>query len=147
VKNTGCREQDLVSYYYGDLDTPARTHLETHLQGCPACRENLAGIHCLLDGLPREKVELAPADLGRFAARVAGRATARRSRRVPVWGGALAAAAVLGGILLVRWPGSAPEIRPAPAASEIGILSELELLQDLDLLENLEWLQELEGTG
>jgi anti-sigma factor RsiW len=147
VKNTGCREQDLVSYYYGDLDPPARAHLEAHLEGCFTCRENLAGIRCLLDGLPREKVELAPADLGRFAARVAGRATPRRSRRVPVWGGAIAAAAVVVGIILVRWPDSAPEISPAPAASEIKILSELELLQELDLLENLELLQELEGTG
>lgn len=147
MKKNGCREQDLVSCYYGDLDPPARARLEAHLEGCAACRESLAGIRRLLDGIPREELEVAPGDLGRFAARVAERATARRSRRVPVWGGALAAAAVLAGILLLRWPGAAPEIRPAPTASEIGILSELELLQDLDLLENLEWLQELEGTG
>ena len=147
MKNTSCREQDLVSYYYGDLDPSARAHLEAHLEGCAACRENLADIRRLLDGIPREEPELAPADLGRFAARVAGRATARRSRRVPVWGGALAAAAVVVSIILVRWPDFAPEISPAPATSEIKILSELELLQDLDLLENLELLQELEGTG
>ena len=147
MKNTGCREQDLVTYYYGELDPSARAQLEAHLEGCSACRKNLAGIRHLLDGLPREEVELAPADLGRFAARVAGRAKARRSRQVPVWGGAIAAAAVLTGIVLLRWPDSAPEISPAPAVSEIKILSELELLQDLELLENLEWLQELEGTG
>jgi anti-sigma factor RsiW len=147
VKNTGCREQDLVTYYYGELDPSARAHLEAHLEGCSACRENLAGIRCLLDGITREEPELTPVDLDRFAARVAGRATARRSRRVPVWGGAIAAAAVVVGIILVRWPDSVPEIPPAPAASEIKILSELELLQDLDLLENLELLQELEGTG
>lgn len=147
MKNTGCQEQDLISYYYGDLGPSARAHLEVHLEGCSACRENLAGIRRLLDGITREKVELAPADLDRFATRVAGRAMARKSRRVPVWGGAIAATAVVVGIILVRWPGSAPEFRPAPAASEIRILSELELLQDLDLLENLELLQELEGTG
>jgi anti-sigma factor RsiW len=147
VKNTDCREQDLVTYYYGELDPSARAPLEAHLEGCSACRENLAGIRRLLDRIPREEPELAPADLGRFAARVAARATARRDRRVPVWGGAIAAATFVVGILLVRWPGSSPEIRPAPAPSEIRILSELELLQDLDLLENLELLQELEGTG
>jgi anti-sigma factor RsiW len=147
VKNTGCRGQDLVSYYYGDLDLPARLRLEAHLNECPACRENLAGIRRLLDGIPRAKPDLPDADLGRFAARVADRTSTRRRRQLSVWGGALAAAAVLAGILLLRWPDSAPELRSAPAVSEIGVLREMELLQELDLLENLEWLQELEGAG
>lgn len=147
MKNSGCREQDLVSYYYGDLDLPARVRLEAHLKGCPACRENLAGIRSLLDGIPREEPELPDVDLGRFVARVTDRVSARRGRRISAWGGALAAAAVLAGILLVRWPDSAPNIRSSSSVSEISVLQDMELLQELDLLENLEWLQELEGTG
>jgi hypothetical protein len=89
--------------------------------------------------------------LGRnWRSRVAERAGAGRAWRpsLPVWGGALAAAAVLIVTLVVERPQTLP---PAGSASmqvaELEILQRLELLQDFELLQDLELLAELEGRG
>src|SRR4029077_10745106 len=34
-------EEDLVLYYYGELDSPGRTAVESHIQGCGPCRSYL----------------------------------------------------------------------------------------------------------
>ena len=45
------REPDLVLYYYGDLESDARTGMETHLRDCAGCRSYLEELRSLLPGI------------------------------------------------------------------------------------------------
>jgi anti-sigma factor RsiW len=144
------REEDLLLYYYGELDPAARSGLEEHLETCSSCRDWLRQLSCLLDSIPRPEIEITPAEITRFAARVAERAGAGRVWRpsLPVWGGALAAAAVLIVTLVADRP---HPLTPASSGStqvaKLEMLQRLDLLQDFELLQELELLEALEGRG
>lgn len=62
---TGCTEARaaLGSYVLGALDPGERSRLEAHLEGCPACRDELAG----LAGLPALLGRVDEAQLERVA--------------------------------------------------------------------------------
>jgi anti-sigma factor RsiW len=146
-----CRYQkDLSLFYYGELDPLDRFLVKEHLASCPDCQDHLQQLSCLLDRLPRPELEISPAEINRFAARVAERAVSGRFRRpsLQIWGGALAAAAVLIVTLIAERP---QQLAPVGGAStqvaELEMLQRLELLQDFELLQDLELLTELEGRG
>ena len=146
-----CRyHENLLLFHYGELDPVASRRVKEHLDTCSSCRDHLQQLSCLLDSIPTPELEISSAEINRFAARVAERAGAGRAWRpsLPVWGGALAAAAVLIVTLVVERPQTLP---PAGSASmqvaELEILQRLELLQDFELLQDLELLAELEGRG
>lgn len=150
MSNPCCHQEDLLLFYYAELDPAARSRVEEHLETCPSCRDRLRELTCLLDNIPRPEIEISPAEIARFAARVAERAGAGRAWRTPfpVWGGALAAAAVLIVTLMAERP---HQVRPTGTGStqmaELEILQSLELLQDFELLQDLELLEELERRG
>lgn len=150
-RNGNCSNEDLVLFYYGDLDEEAHLGVETHLAGCQACRAELADIERTLTLLPRASVQLTAPEIQRFAARVSARAIRRRQGLAPAFGGALAAAAVLLVTLftLQPWGGAPSTTRTVKGThvAEIDVVRNLDLLQNLDLIENLDTLQALEGHG
>lgn len=135
------REEDLLLFYYGELDPTTQSCLAEHLATCSTCRDQLQQLSCFLDSLPRPELEISAAEINRFATRVAARADAGRLYRpsFPVWGGALAAAAALILTLSVEPPQPLP-----PAGNGSTQLAELEILQSLELLRDFELLQDLE---
>lgn len=118
-----CREwrELLGAYALGHLEGDERAGLEAHLEGCPGCREELAGLAPVAKMLPHAdpaRFELAPQpppELGkRIAATIEGekqRTEQRRRRRLFggfAFGGA-AAAAVAAVLLLFVFGGSSPD--------------------------------------
>lgn len=150
IRTCRYREEDLLLFYYGELDPTTRSCVEEHLESCPDCRDLLQHLTCFLDNIPRPELDISPSEIDRFTAWVAERAGAGRPWRptFPVWGGALAAAAVLIVTLMAERPQPLP---PAGTGStqlaELEILQSLELLQDFELLQDLELLEVLEGRG
>lgn len=107
MKAEGCREwqQSLGPYALGGLPEDERAGLEAHLQGCPACREDLESLKSVASLLPLadpasfESTPMPEPALGRRIADAIGaesRQQRRRRRRRGglAVGGALAAAAV-----------------------------------------------------
>jgi anti-sigma factor RsiW len=150
-RNTSCTDEDLVLFYYGELDGQNRSRIEVHLAACPACRAELNDIERTLAPLPQASVQLTAAEIRQFAARVSARAVRRRQGIAPAFGGALAAAAVLAVTLftLQPWGGTPSPSLPTKGShvAEVDVVRNLDLLQNLDLLENLDTLQALEGHG
>jgi predicted anti-sigma-YlaC factor YlaD len=42
-----CKQDDIVSYLYDELDSPSRASVEAHLRGCADCRTELASLQSL----------------------------------------------------------------------------------------------------
>jgi anti-sigma factor RsiW len=141
------REEDLLLFYYGELEPTIQSDVEEHLAACSACRDHLQQLSCLFDSLPRPELEISAAEINRFAARVAARAGAGRAWRpsLPVWGGALAATAALIVTLSVEPPQPLPWAENGSTQlAELEVLQKLELLRDFELLQDLELLTELD---
>jgi anti-sigma factor RsiW len=58
-----CSPFDLKDYFFGELAEPERGQVETHLAGCPACREEMGGLdltraalRCLPDEEPPRRI-------------------------------------------------------------------------------------------
>lgn len=114
-----CREwrESLGAYALGQLDDEERIGLEAHLEGCPACRAELASLEPVVAMLPHaDPARFGPApqpppELGaRIAATIDGerRAVQRRRRRRAFGGFALGgatAAVAVALLLLVVMPG------------------------------------------
>lgn len=146
IEAKDCRQDDLLLHYYGELDPQRRRELEAHLEVCAGCAEQWRQLRHTLDKVPRPTIELAPGESSRFAAKVATRAhRSERSKRW-VWGGALAATAVLALSLVFRPPGVAPG-RDNQLLADVAVIQELELLQNMEMLEELQLFQEFEGQG
>ncbi len=141
-----CRKEDLLLYYYDELDTQRRHELEAHLNGCAACGKEWQQLQRTLDGVPQPTIELASGEAERFAARVAERVQRPGRGKLWLWGGALTATVVLALSLTVRPPGMLPG-KGSNLVADATIVQELELLQNMELLEELDLLQELEGQG
>ncbi|BCA81100.1 zf-HC2 domain-containing protein [Desulfuromonas sp. AOP6] len=140
--NTGrCPEEELTLYYYGELEPADRRAIDKHLEGCAACRQQLAALESLLGALPTPVIELSTEEKQRFSAQVMEHLDRRQKRRfLPLFGGGLATAAAV--LLLLLNTGSPPDL--APPADSNGLVAELEGLPEMELLRNLDILEELE---
>lgn len=123
MKAEGCREwqESLGAYALGQLPPEETAGLEAHLEGCPACREelgSLASVASLLpladpsrfDAAPRPRPEL----LGEVVSSISSQRRAARRRRtwqvfVPTLATAVAAAAALAIFVLPGGGESRPE--------------------------------------
>lgn len=141
-----CSNEDLLLYYYGELDGQRHRELAEHLATCAACSKEWQRLQDSLERVPRPTIELEPAETRKFAARVAARAQRRDHRKLWLWGGALTATAVLALSLIARPPGIVPG-QEGKLVADAAMVQELDLLQNLDLLEELDLLQDLAGQG
>ncbi|HEY6098232.1 MAG TPA: zf-HC2 domain-containing protein, partial [Anaeromyxobacter sp.] len=128
--------EDLVAVLDGDVAPAALAEARRHLDGCGACRAELArleaGVALLRAGSPAP--EPSPWFATRLAARVAALPPPRRRlaflRAVPwrlVGAGGLAAAVALGVVL----------VRHERTAHELAIADRLELLEDYEVVASL----------
>jgi anti-sigma factor RsiW len=158
-EDTLCRPESLTLFHYGELETADRLGVEKHLQGCAACRRELARLRSTLKILPKRAPEFPPGEIRDFNERVVRRLRPRprfsfRPAFKPAFGWSLAATAATAVLLLMvtlRTPTPAPRHSSPQMAlqggAEIEALLEPELLLNLELLENLDLLQELETMG
>jgi len=118
------RRTRLDAYLDGELSPDAAAAVESHLEGCPACRA-AAQAASEIDGILGGERHPLPAG---FAARVAAEARGRRTPVAPLWWLALPAswraglAAVLvlaaaGGMLLGQRAGALPDTAETLAAT------------------------------
>ena len=103
----GCNtvRDNLVAYEAGALDEQARRAVEAHLSGCPACRAELEAEARMTELLAPVAQTRAPANMwSGVKSRLRPRRAGWRSLLVPVWrpvaAAGLAAALVLGGVLV-----------------------------------------------
>ncbi len=146
-----CQPQQLLLYYYADLEAEDHRQVEQHLQSCTVCRAELSELQKLLDAVPVLTPELSSVELDRFSARVVEQVQPQRRWFVrPALGLALAGASVLLITLNLHTllPESAPEHKsPLTMTVDQDVLLNLDLLQNLELLEDLELMQQLERLG
>ncbi|MGE4580320.1 MAG: anti-sigma factor [Desulfuromonadales bacterium] len=136
-----CPEEELTLYYYGELEPDERRAIEKHLEGCAACRQQLAALEPLLGALPKPVIGLGTEEKQRFSTQVMERLDRQQKRRfLPLFGGGLATAAAV--LLLLLNTGSPPDL--APPAGNNGMVAELEGLPEMELLRNLDILEEFE---
>lgn len=147
-QNKPCNEELLTLYHYGELSGTETRNLELHLQDCSACQENLKELQKGLAAVPTPHLQFSEAQRRSFTEKVSRRVQKRSKSRAGIWGGALAAAAMVAAILLLR-PAElpVPPVPGQPAMADFEMLEQLELLQELDLLRDLELLQEMEQWG
>lgn len=137
----------LLLYRFDELPAAERQQIAEHLQSCPACRASLDELDQTLASVPRPEVSLTPGQLAVFNDRVLRRARRRAPNRMPVWGGALAAAGALAVTLVVMQPGAPPPSHKTQGLADYEVLENLDMLQDLDLLQNLDLLQAISDSG
>jgi Putative zinc-finger len=97
---------ELGTYLFGALDASDRARVAAHLDGCPACRDELAGLAPLAGVLARIPDEAliadAPAEPGRAERLLAEIARMRRRRRYVAAGLAAACVVAAGGFVGAR---------------------------------------------
>jgi anti-sigma factor RsiW len=145
-----CSEENLVLYHYGELEEAQIREMESHLKGCADCREDLRDLRQTLAALPRPTLEMTGIEARHFASRTMARVQGRsRRRKLSLWGGSLATAAVALFAFFSLQPGPVPSVPRTQVrmSAQLETLPDLDLLQNLDLLENMDLLQELEIQG
>lgn len=146
--NKPCNQELLTLYHYGELTGPEARTLELHLQHCSPCRHDLKAIKRVLAAVATPHLHLSEAQRHSFSEKVTSQVQRRSKSRAGIWAGALAAAAMVTAILLLR-PVDLPVANAPgqPAMADFEMLEQLELLQELELLRDLELLQEMEQWG
>lgn len=149
--HASCRLEDLTLFHYGELDAADRHRMEKHLQGCSACRRELAELRSALDVLPKSAHEFSPEEIRGFNDRVSRRLRPRSHQFFrPAFGWSFTAVAAL---LMVFLYVPFPQMQQPPSedtlqsGGEMDRLPDPELLLNLELLESLDLLQELEDMG
>jgi len=148
-----CRPENLILFFYGELDAAERLQVEGHLKGCASCRNELEQLRTFLEILPKNQLNISPQEIVSFNEKV-NRQLRRRPRRSfsPVMGWSLGAAAIAALLLLTMRPPIPEQKLPPISAKSLQMVSELdrmpetEMLLNLELLQNLDLLQELEET-
>ncbi|WP_027715015.1 zf-HC2 domain-containing protein [Desulfuromonas sp. TF] len=151
-EDSPCLRENMTLFHYGELERADRLGMEKHLQGCSACRRELALLRSTLKILPKREPEFSPGEIRAFNERVVRRIRPRlRQSFRPAFGWSLAATAAVLLMVTLHSPAPAPQQPSQEMAlqtdAEIERLPEPELLLNLELLENLDLLQELEETG
>jgi hypothetical protein len=147
-------EKNLSAYLDRELNPRAAGKLETHLSGCPRCREKLAElerVEAALGAIPGR--EPSPFLWTRVKAGINSEAEPARSRPVfarfrlaPVPARvaivSLFLAVVMGGVIFSL---RRTAVNPEPAGVEIAVAENLDLLEDYELIKNLDFLENWEG--
>ncbi len=148
---SSCRPENLTLFHYGELDSAGRLQVEEHLQGCAACRKELAELRSDLGMLPKKDLDFSPRQIREFNQRVSRLRPLHRWPLRPAVGWSLAAATAVLLVMTLKSPvpewlpvdqGTSPQISESPKS-----LPDPELLLNMELIENLDLLQELEGMG
>jgi hypothetical protein len=110
-----CDERErLIGFLYDEVDAIERRHIEAHLEGCPECRAEIAGLQNTRQDLLAWDV---PTHEPVWRPVVPERPRPSAWQQVPAWAMAAAATAVLAsgltGALAVRW------FSPVPAAPAV----------------------------
>ncbi|HXG50538.1 MAG TPA: zf-HC2 domain-containing protein [candidate division Zixibacteria bacterium] len=151
-------EQDLILFYYGDLEGRARRELEAHLPGCPGCSRYLRELRTMLprtvepDDPPPEFWESYDREMRSKLQILDERRWSDRWRSWfarPRWAlPALAAAAVLALALTFTLDPGGPRRRTPPAdEAMIELLPIAENLEFFETMEVLDALDVLESMG
>jgi anti-sigma factor RsiW len=130
--NANCDSLERLSlgaYVLGALDPVERASVDAHLTGCPACRDELAGLAAMPGLLSRVRVEdvlepspsPTPVAIDRLISRLRSARRARR-RRLGAVAGAVALAAIAGAIVIGTYDtgGSAPSDKDVASISATG---------------------------
>lgn len=156
-------EIELVPYVRGELAPADRERVARHLDDCPDCRQDAAGLRELLARLSSTAPAAPEVHWGGFRAELREKLDARRARRRAWWGRPLpwALSASLAGVALVLavwsgWQSPGGGLEPttpeeATIGRRLGLLQEysvverLDLLEELDVIRNLDQLPETRG--
>ncbi|MEJ2690991.1 MAG: zf-HC2 domain-containing protein [Deltaproteobacteria bacterium] len=148
-----CPQENLILFFYGELNATERLQMEGHLQGCAACRKELEQLRTFLEILPKKQLEISRGEILSFNEKVSRRLRAKPKRHFrPVIGWSLATAAIAALLLLTLRPPIPEQNQSGPAMSvqmvnDFNKMPETEMLLNLDLLQNMDMLLELEKTG
>lgn len=167
-----CKELEVtaIAYLDGKLPPRQREAVESHLEGCSACRERIQGFSGVLGILSEwEDIRPSPFFHTRLARRIEQEAASEgwwgslrqgwlfRPLANPVFAAALVAVVALAVVLLRYSPAPLETMTPEPplprvtAVSTVGVddptfYSKMPMLEDWDVLRNFEVLQELSDT-
>jgi predicted anti-sigma-YlaC factor YlaD len=148
-----CRPENLVLFFYGELNATERLQVERHLKGCAACRDELEQLRTFLEILPKKQLKISPEEILSFNERVSRRLRPKPKRPFsPVMGWSLATATIAALLLITLRPPIPEQKQAGPAMSvqmvnDFNKMPETEMLLNLDLLQNMDMLLELEKTG
>ena len=148
-----CPQENLILFFYDELNATERLQMEGHLQGCAACRKELEQLRTFLEVLPKKQLEISRGEILSFNERVSRRLRAKPKRSFrPVVGWSLATATVAALLLITLRPPIPEQKQSIPAMSlqmvnDFNKMPETEMLLNLDLLQNMDMLLELEKTG
>ncbi len=152
-------QQDMVNYYYQELDNAARSEITRHLETCAACRQTYAQIKKVLTMVAKEQVERdkSSAFWQDFQYKVYQKLEAEKAasswwqgllvprRLMPVLAGAVIMLLII--VTSARLTKHGPEMTSSDLqiAQELELIENYELIQDLELLENLPEAEQLRG--
>jgi Putative zinc-finger len=96
---SGKRDEVIVSYLYGEMETDDRVAFDRHLLACAPCRAELADLHDVRSELtrwaPPEPALQVPLNIG-IPERAVDPGVVKRAGTVPVWAQAIAATLLVG---------------------------------------------------
>ncbi len=156
-----CKEiqQDMVNYYYQELDNAARSEITRHLETCAACRQTYVQIKNALALVAREQLEKdkSSAFWQDFQYKVYHKLEAEKTagfwwqgllmprRLVPALAGAVILLLII--VTSARLVKHGPEMTSSDLqiAQELELIENYELIQDLEILENLPEAEQLRG--
>lgn len=148
-----CPQENLILFFYGELDATERLRMEGHLQGCAACRKELEQLRTFLEILPKKQLKFSPGEIVSFNEQVSRRLRPKPKRSfIPVMGWSLATATIAALLFLTLRP-PMPEqkqsIHPMSLqmVNDFSKMPDTKMLLNLKLLQNLDMLMELEKTG
>lgn len=148
-----CPRENLILFFYGELDATERLQVEGHLQGCAACRKELEQLGTFLEILPKKQLKFSPREIVSFNEKVSRRLRPKPKRYLsPVMGWPLATAAIAALLLFTLRP-PIPEQKPSLHPMSLQMVSDFKkmpatnMLLNLELLQNLDMLMELDKTG
>ena len=75
-----CRPENLILFFYGELNATERLQVEGHLKGCAACRKELEQLRTFLEVLPKKRLKISPGEISSFNERVSRRLHSKPKR-------------------------------------------------------------------
>ncbi len=147
-----CKEiqEELISYYYNELDETSKSEIEQHLRGCSKCISSLERLKTTLNSIEAKEPDLPHVFWQRYRRKVYGKIEGKK-RLKPLWVPRFAPVAVtiiialslsiFGGIRLYESKQEKEFI-----AKNYELMKNLEFFEDLEILQNMEEIEALEKT-